>query len=356
MASLPLDKAYLTAIWLETLFYGINFTLCWICGYVLIKKKNKTPWVMLAVVVFQWMISTIHVSLGFTRLIYGFIYNRDEPGGPAAYFSNISIPGNVAKVFFHTLNTAVGDGVVVWRCYLVWGKSWKVVTVPLILLCGFIVSGIGQTYNFARGRDIHSAFNHTLTIWNGLVFSFSLATNLTATSLIALRVWHVFRMISGVSRNLGTAKILVLIIESGMIYSAALIIEIACYFAGSNAFYILYDPIAQLTSIVPTMILLLVGFRQTSNDIKTRATATTRPHSGAQTLPTVNFRTNPDLTVTTATTATDPRMTEISVPKVTFESLDAPSAGSESPSKQGRFKGEVVDFGPRMSTNSEKNV
>lgn len=54
-------------------------------------------------------------------------------------------------------------------------------------------------------------------------------------------------MISGVTRNLGTAKVLVLIIESGMIYSAALIIEIACYFAGSNAFYIFYDPIAQLT-------------------------------------------------------------------------------------------------------------
>ena len=54
-------------------------------------------------------------------------------------------------------------------------------------------------------------------------------------------------MISGVTRNLGVAKILVLVIESGMIYSAALIVEIACYFAGSNAFYILYDPIAQLT-------------------------------------------------------------------------------------------------------------
>jgi len=147
---------------------GINFTLCWICGYVLIKKKSKTPWLMLAVVVFQWMLSSIHVSLGFTvricslhlpplhhesspllmqRLIYGFIYNRDKPGGPAAYFSDISIPGNVAKVFIHTLNvsflsptgrpssrgprtdlfiftlrraqSAVGDGVVVWR----WGGS-----------------------------------------------------------------------------------------------------------------------------------------------------------------------------------------------------------------------------------------
>jgi len=349
--ALPLDKAYLTAIWLETLFYGINFTLCWICGYVLIKKKSKTPWAMLAVVILQWTLSTVHVSLGFTRLIYGFIYNRDEPGGPAAYFSNISIPGNVAKVFIHTLNSAVGDSVVVWRCYLVWGKSWKVVTVPLILLCGFVVSGIGQTYHFAKGHDIHSAFHRTLTIWNGLVFSFSLATNITATSLIALRVWHVFRMISGVGRNLGTAKILVLVIESGMIYSAALIIEISCYFAGSNAFYILYDPIAQLTSIVPTMILLLVGFRQTSNDIKTRATTMTKPRAGVTSLPTVNFRTNPDMV------NTDPRVTaDFQAPKVTFGSLDTPSSVSETRSKLDGFKADVVDLDRRPSVGSEKNV
>lgn len=41
------------------------------------------------------------------RLVYGFIYNRDKPGGPAAYFSDISIPGNVAKVFIHTLNVSL---------------------------------------------------------------------------------------------------------------------------------------------------------------------------------------------------------------------------------------------------------
>lgn len=38
-----------------------------------------------------------------------------------------------------------------------------------------------------------------------------------------------------------------LIIESAMIYSAALLLEIILYFSNSNAFYIVYDPIAQLT-------------------------------------------------------------------------------------------------------------
>ena len=45
---------------------GINFTLCWICGYVLIKKKTRTLRIMLGVVIFQWLLSTVHVSLGFT--------------------------------------------------------------------------------------------------------------------------------------------------------------------------------------------------------------------------------------------------------------------------------------------------
>lgn len=105
------------------------------------------------------------------------------------------------------------------------------------------------------------------------------------------------------------------------------------------------------------MILLLVGFRQTSGDIRTRATATTRPRSGVQTLPTVNFLTNPDLITSSATTTTDPRTTgSFSTPKVNFGSLDTPSTGSESPSKLDGFKADVVEFGTQVSTNSEKNV
>ena len=95
------------------------------------------------------------------------------------------------------------------------------------------------------------------------------------------------------------------------------------------------------------MILLLVGFRQTSSDIKTRATAT-RPHGDTQSLPTVNFRTNPDLITTV-----DQQM---AAPKVTFGSLDGTSSGSESQSKLGGFKAEVVGLDTRVSINSEKNV
>ena len=42
-------------------------------------------------------------------------------------------------------------------------------------------------------------------------------------------------------------RVLLIIIESGMVYSVALICEITLYFLDSNSFYIVYDPIAQLT-------------------------------------------------------------------------------------------------------------
>jgi len=80
--------------------------------------------VLVGVAVAQYLLSTVHVSLGFSvrsrtslarvrrstehyqRLVTGFIELRDQPGGPAAFFSDVSIPANVAKVTIHTVNVS----------------------------------------------------------------------------------------------------------------------------------------------------------------------------------------------------------------------------------------------------------
>jgi hypothetical protein len=137
-ANLRLDKAYLTAIWLETLFYGeiahsrsdprvtnvklllfvvkgINLLLFF--SYLFIARyKRKTPRVnkvILSTAIAMFCLSTTHVALGFSRLIEGFIYLRDQPGGPGAFFSDVSIPANVAKVIVHTINSILGDSILV---------------------------------------------------------------------------------------------------------------------------------------------------------------------------------------------------------------------------------------------------
>jgi len=273
MAEIPLDKAYLSAIWLETLFYGMNFVLFFACLAVLTIKR-RTPKInltLVAVAIAMFTFSSAHVGLGFDRLIEGFITRRNEPGGPAAFFSDVSIPGNVVKVGIHTVNSIIGDSVVVWRCYLVWGRRWKMCILPILLLVGSTVCGFAQTVYFARAKTTHSAFAPVLQIWNGSLFSLSLATNVTVTSLISLRAWYLLRDGRDMANTRPKSwRILLVVIESGMIYSAALICEITLYFLASNAFYIIYDPIAQLTAITPTMILVLAGLELTTSDITRR--------------------------------------------------------------------------------------
>jgi len=224
----------------------------------------------------QYFFSTVHVSLGFDRLIEGFIVLRDQPGGPAAYFGDVSVSVNVVKIAIHTVNSVVGDGVVVWRCYLVWGKSWRMCIIPIALLIGSTAAGLAQTIAFARAKNDHNAFAEVLEITNGFVFGLSLATNVVVTILISLRIWYITRQVRPLTAAGEAAglfkywKILSIIIESGMIYSAALVCEITLYFLNSNSFYIIYDPIGQLTGIVPTMILVLVGLGLTTHDMQSR--------------------------------------------------------------------------------------
>lgn len=68
---------------------------------------------MFWVAVLMFAFSTTHVSLGFYRLIRGFIDLRDQEGGPGAYFSDVSTPPNVAKVTIHSVNSILGDSIVV---------------------------------------------------------------------------------------------------------------------------------------------------------------------------------------------------------------------------------------------------
>lgn len=84
----------------------MNFVLFWTC-LASLTVRRRTPKInklLVSIALLMFGFSTAHVSLGFQRLIEGFIHLRDEPGGPGAFFSDVSIPANVVKVGIHTVN------------------------------------------------------------------------------------------------------------------------------------------------------------------------------------------------------------------------------------------------------------
>ncbi|KIY53694.1 hypothetical protein FISHEDRAFT_68628 [Fistulina hepatica ATCC 64428] len=155
------------------------------------------------------LLSTVHVSLGFYRLIEVFICLRNKSGGLAA-------------------------------------------------------------------KTTHSAFNSVLERWNSSLFSLSLSTNVVGTVLVAGWIWYLTKDLAPAVDvvSFRSRRILALVVESVMVYSAALVIEITLYFVGSNAFYIVYDPIDQLTAIVPTSIIVIASLGMTANDLQSKRALT----------------------------------------------------------------------------------
>jgi hypothetical protein len=79
------------------------------CYLFISRYKRKQPKLnrkIMMTAILMFLFSTTHVSLGFQRLIEGFVVLRNQPGGPAAFFSDVSIPANVAKVCIHTINVS----------------------------------------------------------------------------------------------------------------------------------------------------------------------------------------------------------------------------------------------------------
>lgn len=95
-----------------------------------------------------------HIVIDIIRAMEGLILYRDTyPGGPVAFFADVSQWTFVAKNYAFTVQTLLGDGVVVsfvfdphaseprsmsalqlYRCYMVW-QSKAVMILPVLLWC-----------------------------------------------------------------------------------------------------------------------------------------------------------------------------------------------------------------------------
>ncbi|KAF4573439.1 putative NRPS-like protein biosynthetic cluster [Pleurotus pulmonarius] len=113
---IPLDKAKILAIFLETLLYGIFFTLFWLTLLVLILRGDggqtqRRQLVPLGTV--MMVIATAHLIIDFVRVVEAFVAKGNSPIDANAYYEMISHPLHVVKTALYVTQTIIGDAVVV---------------------------------------------------------------------------------------------------------------------------------------------------------------------------------------------------------------------------------------------------
>ncbi|KAF9529969.1 hypothetical protein CPB83DRAFT_811692 [Crepidotus variabilis] len=271
--SFPIDEAQLVGLFMQSIFYG---TLLWGDGWFKpVRLVHKT---MLLATTLMFIIATLDVAFQFRHNLEAFIYFKGDPideFNKTSYWLNVVVMGcYVAQVF-------VGDAVLLYRCWIVYQKNWVVITLPITLWLATTACGITTIYNEATMDTTGKLLNSKIFLpFITSMLCLTLATNvLTTTSrrfphsiicldvaLIVLRIWGIRQNLTGIyTPHYPLTNLLVVLIESGLMYTLSIVVLFGVYMASNNAQYGVSDAVVQIIGITFNLVITSVHRKESSN-------------------------------------------------------------------------------------------
>jgi hypothetical protein len=267
---MPLDTAAIFSTVMEGILYGFSVLMfvgtMWTLTYKRRMKEINRP---IAVVAFMLLIlSTAHMIVDIIRVEQGLVTYRDTfPGGPAAFFADIAQVTFVIKNIIYTMQTMLGDGMVIYRCYVVWQSVW-VVLVPSLLWFGITVCGCCAVYSVSQATsDAGNIFAKATGQWITAFYAMTLASNLLASGFLAYRIWMMERNISAIRATKGSMMPIVRVLaDAAILYSVTLLSALVCFVRANNGQYVILDMIMPIISIAFYMVIIRMAMKTRSHN------------------------------------------------------------------------------------------
>ncbi|KAF9465436.1 hypothetical protein BDZ94DRAFT_1214614 [Collybia nuda] len=268
------ELAILIAIWVEVLFYGIYTCLFFESLYIMFKKRKARTCsgkVFLVAILLMYIIATVDIALNLYRMIQAYIWLRDSVG-PVFYLLDMRRWDNIA----HNLNlcfmTWLGDALVIYRCFIIWNRSYLVILVPSLLLIFSIA--VNVVIMFWLTHPFSVSFMGLIT-WMDMVYPVNLAQNILTTGLIAFKILYQHRIstAAGVRRagsRLRLIHIVRILVESAMVYTFQVLILMILYFRLHNAQFIVQYAIIPTIGIVFNLIAVRIHMTEFGSTHATR--------------------------------------------------------------------------------------
>ncbi|KAF9522529.1 hypothetical protein CPB83DRAFT_97259 [Crepidotus variabilis] len=239
-----LDAAQFVALLLETLLIGVFYVLL-IQTFEVLRFRAKTrresffrpmtfcALALLGTITARWITDISRIFGAFILPEKSYSVQAGEPNPAEIAFLKLSDPNFVAASAMYTSSTVLGDGFMIYRLWLVWGKNKLIIIPPILLLWGIAITGAVVAYRFEK-------YDIAILVSNGpWIISSYLSTflcNLYSTALIALKISLSGRELRKAHTipALDLAKVAEILVESAALYSCCLIISLATYLSGSG--------------------------------------------------------------------------------------------------------------------------
>ncbi|KAF9011328.1 hypothetical protein BDQ17DRAFT_1345964 [Cyathus striatus] len=314
-----IEVSALASVICNVILYGSYSIIFPICMLFLIRSRLKgipVHWVLFLAIISQFFISTIYLSAQLHMAFHSFVGFQATPSALSPGSPTSTVPGpqsivpepsptwwrdtpppasvnlisepvlsvsgwaaeskelspialywldkTLAVQIFSNItcfmNVIIGDMLLIWRVYFVWGKQWRMCLPSLASLIPALVCTIIM---FCRESTIIYSDTSNLA---GAAWAFSIGTQIMSTSLISFRIWqagHSTALKGRVSQpgavNNPYKKLLWIIIESGALYSAVAMALLICYSTRRmDAAMVLMTCTGQISAIIPASIIIFV--------------------------------------------------------------------------------------------------
>ncbi|KAG6917361.1 hypothetical protein DXG01_002826 [Tephrocybe rancida] len=189
----------------------------------------------------------VNVALGSATSVFVVwkAYVLSPPGKGEATFSELSSWPVVLKSADLLTQTTIGDAMLIYRCWIVYGRSWLVIIPSFVLWLGGTVCSVFLVYYEATTTTSALITASKLHPYGVAFWASTVSLNIITTTLLVWPIWKVARhheQFAYQSTNSGSLNIMkdvtYVIIESGLMYTVAAFMTFVTYTTKHNSLYI----------------------------------------------------------------------------------------------------------------------
>ncbi|KAH8834969.1 hypothetical protein DL96DRAFT_1729046 [Flagelloscypha sp. PMI_526] len=275
----------LLALFCEAFLNGMYTILMIYVLYLFWNKKSLTGhrwlgYLLQGGTIIMYLISLTHLFLAFHQELGFYLLH---------FFSQrkSSLPYVTIQLSLEMVNCCVADLVLCWRAWALCNHSLKAIMVPSFMIVVTIVTGsigmtkLARTEHPSSSTTFITSFQAGLSVWLYVMTLTTLLTNLVVTGTIAVRIIQHQRILRGAELQLLPSlylKVALIVCESGALWMSCLLISLMLALLKSSALPVFLSVTAQLTGIVPTLIVVMVSLKADTISLRdTRMTTVTLP-------------------------------------------------------------------------------
>ncbi|KAJ6480866.1 hypothetical protein C8R45DRAFT_1003947 [Mycena sanguinolenta] len=265
-------------LFLESVCFGVYLVTCGFCYRVLFsttaRHRGMTGMNWPTLIIFLIFLAKTTSSLGIHLFLNVESATTASRWDAAKQFRDGSRPINMSKYTTSVLQTVIASAFFIYRCWLIYHRSWFTIALPFVLWLGAVALMGVDIHLDNTALSIFGLFSTSKTqVFGSAFWAFTIAVNIIITGQIAYRVCqvdhyngrsdvqlHSSDSLPAKSKTIASCSsskfAIHTVVESGMMYTVMTVLVFVLFVTKSVAVYTAIDALVQIIGISFNLIII----------------------------------------------------------------------------------------------------